>query len=221
MNMIEKSVGYASRFKETEYTFKQAIKTGTYWLLLIGFSVHNIIAAGFNLHVYPFLTDMGIGEAVAGSMMGMMIFFSVPARVFGGIVADRIPKQHLHFILVGAFLLQVIGLSTFLRFQNLPAIYLLLVCHGLSSGAVTPIVVLILGRYYGRKAFGSILGTIVALLSPLGLLAPVYYGRVFDTTQSYNPAFVTALVLAVFAAVTMFFVRVPRPPVSGTLRTTW
>ena len=52
--MIEKGVGYASSFEETEYTFKQAIKTGTYWLLLIGFSVHNIIASGFNLHVYPF-----------------------------------------------------------------------------------------------------------------------------------------------------------------------
>ena len=220
-DMLEKGVGYASSFEETEYTFKQAVKTGTYWLLLIGFSVHNIIASGFNLHVYPFLTDMKISDVAAGSMMGMMIFFSAPARVFGGIIADRIPKQRLHFILVGAFLLQVIGLSTFLRFQNLPAIYILLVCHGLSSGAVTPIVILILGRYYGRKAFGSILGTMVAFLSPLGLLAPVYYGRVFDTNHSYNLAFITALVLAIIAAVTMFFVRVPRPPVTGALRTTW
>jgi cyanate permease len=164
---------------------------------------------------------MGIGETVAGSMMGMMIFFTAPARVFGGIIADRIPKQRLHFILVGAFLLQVIGLSIFLRFQSLPAIYILLVCHGLSSGAVTPIVILMLGRYYGRKAFGSILGTMVAFLSPLGLLAPVYYGRVFDTAHSYNPAFITALGLAIIATVTMFFVRVPKPPVAGALRTTW
>ncbi len=221
IDMLEKGIGYASSFQETEYTFKQTIKTGTYWLLLIGFSVHNIIASGFNLHVYPFLTDVGISDAVASSMMGMMIFFTAPARVFGGIIADRLPKQRLPFILFGAFLLQVIGLSTFLQFQNLAAIYILLACHGLSSGAVTPIVILILGRYYGRKAFGTILGTMVAFLSPLGLLAPVYYGRVFDTTHSYNMAFVTALVLAIIAAITMLFVRVPRPPVTGALRTTW
>jgi MFS family permease len=220
-DIIEQGVGYASRFQETEYTFKQAIKTGPYWLLLIGFSVHNIIASGFNLHVYPFLTDIGISEAAAGSMLAMMIFFTAPARVFGGIIADRLPKHRLHFILMAAFLLQVIGLSSFLYFQSLPATYILLVCHGLSSGAVTPIVILILGRFYGRKAFGSILGTMVAFLSPMGLLAPVFYGRIFDTTHSYNLAFITALVLAIIAAVTMVFVRVPRPPAEGSRRTVW
>ncbi len=221
VSIKEQGAGYASSFEERDYSFKQAIKTGTYWLLAFGFSVHNIIASGFNLHVHPFLTDMGIDDVMAGSMMGMMIFFSAPARVFGGIIADRLPKKHIQFLLVGAFLLQVIGLSSFLRYQNLPSIYILLACHGLSSGLVTPVVILTLGRYYGRKAFGSILGTMVAILSPLGLLSPVFYGRIFDTTQSYNMAFVTALVLAIVATVTMFFVRIPRTPGAGEIRTTW
>jgi MFS family permease len=220
-DMVEKGIGYASTFKETEFSFKEAIKTSTYWLLLIGFSVNNIISSGLNLHVYPFLTDCGISAEVAASMMGMMIFFTAPARVFAGIFADRLPKQRIPLILLGAFLLQVIGLSTYLGFQSLPAIYILLACHGLSSGVVTPVIVLILGRYYGRKAFGSILGTMMAFLSPMGLLAPVFYGRVFDATQSYNLAFVTALGLAILAVVTMLFVRVPRPPAAGAPRTTW
>jgi MFS family permease len=220
-DMIARGIGYASTFQETEYSFKEAVKTSTYWLLLIGFSVHNVIASGLNLHVYPFLTDEGISPDVAASMMGMMIFFTVPARVFGGIIADRLPKSRLHLILLGAFLLQVIGLSTFLGLQSLPAIYILLVCHGLSSGVITPVIILILGRYYGRKSFGLILGTMVAFLSPMGLLAPVYYGRVFDATQSYNLAFTTALGLAIVAVVTMLFVRVPHPPVNRIPRTTW
>ena len=221
LSITEQGAGYASSYEQTDYSYRQAIKTSTYWLLAFGFSVHNIIASGFNLHVHPFLTDMGIDDVTAGSMMGMMIFFTAPARVFGGIIADRIPKKRIQFLLVGAFLLQVIGLSSFLRFQNLPSIYILLACHGLSSGLVTPVVILILGRYYGRKAFGSILGTIVAILAPLGLLSPVYYGRIYDTTQSYNLAFVTALVLAVVATVTMFFVRIPRSAGAGETRTTW
>jgi nitrate/nitrite transporter NarK len=221
MSITEQGAGYATSFEEMDYTFKQAIKTGTYWLLAFGFSVHNIIASGFNLHVHPFLTDAGIDDVMAGSLMGMMIFFSAPARFFGGIIADRLSKKQIHFLLVGAFFLHVIGISSFLRFQNLPSIYILLVCHGLSSGLVTPVVILILGRYYGRKAFGSILGTIVAILSPLGLFSPVYYGRIFDTTQSYNLAFVTALVLAIAATVTMFFVRIPRSTITGGTRATW
>ena len=119
------------------------------------------------------------------------------------------------------FLIQAIGISAYLWYQNLSAIYVLLICHGLSSGAVTPVVILMLGRYFGRKAFGSILGTMIACLAPMGLLAPVYFGWIFDTTASYNVAFITALALSLLAVVTMFFVRAPRPPVDETGPLTW
>ena len=112
--MIERGVSYASSLQETEYSFKQALRTSTYWLMIIGFTVHNFIAGGFNVHVFPFLTDIGIDEAAAGWMMGVMIFFTIPSRFFGGIIADRIPKRNLQLLLVAAFLLQVIGISSFL-----------------------------------------------------------------------------------------------------------
>ena len=172
-DIIERGVEYATSLQETEYTFRQAFKTGTFWLLIVGFSVHNFVAGGFNVHVFPLLTDIGIDETAAGGMMGIMIFFTVPSRFFGGLIADRIPKNRLHLLLVVAFVLQVIGIGAYLLFQNLPTVYVLLACHGLSSGAVTPLLILIIGRYFGRKAFGSILGTLVACLAPMGLLSPV------------------------------------------------
>lgn len=219
--MAAKTAGYASESEEVEYTFRQAIKTGTYWLLIISFSAHNFIAGGFNVHIFPFLTDIGITEAVASSMMGMMIVFTVPARFFGGLVADRVPKSRVQLLLVGAFLLQVIGLGVYLVFQNLPGVYVLLACHGLSSGAVTPLVIVMIGRYFGRKSFGSILGTVIAFLSPVGLIAPVFYGWVFDNDGSYNLAFITALIFAALATLLMFFVRPPRPPAGETISQTW
>lgn len=214
--MIEKGISYATSLQETEYTFKQALKTKTYWLLMIGFTVHNFIAGGFNVHVYPFLTDIGIAEAVASGMMGMMVFFMIPSRFFGGVIADRIPKRYLQLLLVGAFLLQVIGISTFLYSRSMVSVYVLLACHGFSSGAVTPIIILVLGRYFGRKAFGSILGTMIAFLAPMGLLSPVYYGWVFDTFLNYDGAFITALVLAAIAAAATFFIRAPKQPACDT-----
>jgi len=208
--MIERGVSYASSLQETEYTFKQALKTSTYWLLIIGFTVHNFIAGGFNVHVFPFLTDIGIDEAAAGGMMGLMVFFTIPSRFFGGLFADRVAKRYIQFLLVGAFLLQVIGISTFILSRSIFSVYVLLACHGLSSGAMTPLVILILGRYFGRKAFGAILGTMIAFLAPMGLFSPVYYGWVFDRYLSYDIAFITALIMAAIAAVTTFFIRAPR-----------
>jgi cyanate permease len=209
-DLIEQGIGYASSFEEDEYAFGQAIKTSTYWLMIIAFSVHSMISSGFNLHVHPFLTDIGIEEEVASGMLGMMIFFTVPARLGGGILADRVPKNRLQFLLTVSFLLQVIGIGSYLLFQNLATVYVLLVCHGLSSGLVTPLVILIIGRYFGRKSFGSILGTVVAVLAPMGLLAPVFYGWVFDISGSYNIAFITALILAVLATATTLFIGSPK-----------
>ena len=213
--IIERGIDYASSLQETEYSFKQALKTSTYWLLVIGFAVHNFIAGGFNVHVFPFLTDINIAESAASGMMGMMIFFTIPSRFFGGIVADRVPKRRMHLLLVGAFLLQVIGISTFLWSRSLVSVYILLACHGLSSGAVTPVIILVLGRYFGRKAFGSILGTMIAFLAPMGLLSPVYYGWIYDKFSSYDTAFITALAMAAVAVVTTLFIRAPRPSMSG------
>lgn len=220
-DMIERGVGYATSLEETEYTFRQAFRTGTFWLLIVGFSVHNFVAGGFNVHIFPFLTDTGITETAASGMMGMMIFFTIPSRFFGGVIADRVPKNRLQFLLLTSFLLQVIGISTYLWYQNLPAIYVLLACHGLSSGAITPLLILITGRYFGRKAFGSILGTLVACLAPMGLLAPAFYGWIYDNYDSYNIAFETALALSALAMVIMFFVRAPRLPASDTERLTF
>ena len=211
-DMAARGAGYASSYEEIEYTFKEAIKTGTFWLLIATFSVHNFVAGGFNIHVHPFLTDAGLTEAAASGVMGLMIFFTLPSRFFGGLIADRVPKNRIQLLLTAAFLFQVIGMGAYLLFQNIPAAYILLACHGLSSGAVTPLVIIILGRYFGRKSFGSILGTTVAVLAPLGMLAPVFYGWVFDTTQSYNNAFITGLVLAVFAVVVSYLVRIPKMP---------
>ena len=221
VDMETRGAGYASSYQEIEYTFKQAIKTGTFWLMIVAFGVQYTVAGGFNLHIHPFLTDTGLTEAAASGLMGIMIFFTLPSRFFGGLFADRVPKNRIQFLLTAAFLFQVIGLGTYLLFQNIPAAYVLMACHGLSSGAVTPLVIVILGRYFGRKAFGSILGTMVAVLSPLGMVAPVFYGWVFDTTRSYNNAFITGLVLAVIAVVVSSLVRIPKLPGSESDKLSW
>jgi cyanate permease len=216
--IIARGVSYASSLQETEYSFKQTLRTGPYWLLVIGFTVHYMISGGFNPHVVPFLTDFGIELTVAGSMMGLMVFFTIPSRFFSGFLADRVPKNRLQFLLMGAFLFQIIGISVFLTFRNLPAVYVLLACHGLSTGSVPILTIFMLGRFFGRKAFGATLGFLVAIFSPLGMAAPWYYGWVFDTRGNYDVALITALALVLLAMITSFFIRAPRQPVNVTDR---
>jgi len=207
---VDGGTGDSSDSREVEYTFKQTIRTRSYWLLVFAFGVQNLVGGGFVLHVIPFLTDLGIDPTAASFMMGIMIFFTIPARFFGGISADRFRKNQIQFLLAGVFFLQFIGILTFILYQNTASIYALLICHGLSTGASWPIMLVMLGRYFGRQAFGSILGTLLAFLSPMLLLAPVYSGWIYDTTGSYLNAFITFCVLVIISTSVMFFVRPPR-----------
>ncbi len=209
-DMVDLGIEYASGSEELEFTFGQSMKTVSYWTLIVALAFQNIITGGFTLHIIPFLTDKGIDMAIASALVGMMILFTLPSRLMGGIIADRLRKDRLHLLLVGTLLLHVVGIGSFVLFQNTASMYVLLACYGLSLGAGTPLLVLILGRYFGRSAFGSILGTTLALFAPLRLISPVYCGWVYDTTGSYNTVFITFLAMAVLAALVLLFLRPPK-----------
>lgn len=210
--IIDQGVEYASSFQETEFTFRQAIRTRTYWMIAIAYGIFTLVVGGFTIHIIPFLTDIGIDKTVASGMMGIMVFFTIPSRFLGGIMADRVRKGRLQFLLAGSFLLQTIGITVFLLSQGTASVYFLLILFGLSSGVVTPLVIVILGRYFGRKAFGSIFGTSMMLQAPASLVAPIYTGWIYDTTGSYITALTVFAVLAACSTLVMCLVRAPKAP---------
>ena len=210
--MIDKGVEYAASFKETEFTLRQAMRTPTYWMLVIAWACGTIVFGGFNIHCIPFLTDMGIDPAVAAGMMAMMVFFTIPSRFLGGFLADRVGTDRLQFLLAGTFFFQALGIIAFLSNQTIVMVYVFLILYGFGSGASTPLRLTMGGRYFGRKAFTSIQGSTMMLVAPISLLAPVYTGWVYDTTGSYITAFTIFAALAAFATFLVCLVRPPKPP---------
>jgi len=211
-HMIEKGVEYAAETEEVEFTLRQAMKTRSYWMLLVSWSSGMIIMGGIGIHTIPFLTDMGIDPMVASGMMAMMVFFSLPSRFFGGFLADSVRRDRLHLLLAGTFILMATGITVFLLKQTIAMVYVFFILYGFGNGASTPLRLMIGGRYFGRKAFGTILGSILLIEAPLGFLAPVYSGWIYDTTGSYITAFTVFAALATFAALLMFLVQPPKPP---------
>jgi len=210
--MIAKGVEYAAGFQEAEFTLRQALRTSSFWMLTVAWILQGIVFRGFRIHCIPFLTDMGIGPIAAASMMAMMGFFAIPARIFGGFIADRIRKEHLKFLLAVTFLFQATGIIAFLLSQNIAGVYVFLILYGFGSGAFVSLDIVIRSRYFGRKAYGSIQGSSVILSTPISFLAPVYTGWVYDSTGSYIIALILFAALAAFAAFLMLLIRVPKPP---------
>ncbi|MFC2011258.1 MFS transporter [Chloroflexota bacterium] len=210
--MIEKGVKYAAESEEVEFTLRQAMKTRSYWMLLVAWCTGMLVMGGIGIHVIPFLTDLGIDPLMAAGMMAMVQFFTIPSRFVGSLLADHFRKDRLQFLLAATFLLQSLGLAAIALKQNLTMIYVFLILKGLGGGASTPLRVIIGSRYFGRKAFGTILGSILMVEAPIGFLAPIYTGWIYDTTGNYITAFATFAALSGIATFLMFLVRPPKPP---------
>jgi nitrate/nitrite transporter NarK len=71
---------------------------------------------------------------------------------------------------------------------------------------------LVIARYFGRKAFGSVRGSLSMFMMPAGVAAPIYLGWAYDTSGSYITAFTLLAGLIGFAAVLAFFILPPKPP---------
>lgn len=214
--MIEKGVRYAAEFEEVEFTLRQATKTPAYWLLIVAGAGQGMLNSVFWIHCMPFLTDMGIDPLRAAVVMGMISLVGMPMRFIGGFGADHLKKDHLRFLMGGAYFIQAAGVTTFLLSQTIAVVYVFLILFYCGMGLSMPLNAIIRGRYFGRKGFGSIQGTSAMLLSPTSMLAPIYAGWIYDTTGSYIKAFALLAVLTALSAVIMSLIRPPRPPVHVT-----
>ncbi|MDO8635178.1 MAG: MFS transporter, partial [Dehalococcoidia bacterium] len=210
--MIARGVEYAAEVQEVEFTLKQTMRTSAYWLLTLASSAMGMWAGIMNLHSIPFLTDMGIDPLRAAVMIGMASAVMIPARLISGFIVDRIKKGHIRFMKAGAYFLQAVGATLFLLNPTIAMIYVWYILYWLGQGITVPLNSLIMARYYGRKAFGSIQGFSNTLTAPVGIIAPVYAGWLYDTTGSYITAFRLLVGLMVISAVIMVFASPPKPP---------
>lgn len=211
-SMLEKGREYASEIKEVEFTLKQSMRTRAFWLMVLANSIHGLVVPVMSIHCIPFLTDRGIDPVQAAAMMSLWITASLPTRFLGGLIADRIPTDKLRFLTASAYFLQAAGVFFFLRYQTDTSIYVWFVLYGFGQGILTTTQGVTRARYFGRKAFGSIQGISQMLQTPIGVVAPIYAGWIYDTTGSYMSAFVQFAVLLSVATVLAIFIFPPKPP---------
>ncbi len=210
--MIDRGVEYATELGEVEFTLRQAIRTRPFWLLIAAHGFAGTAFVSVFTHAVPLLTDMGIEPVRAASLTGVSIFCAIPARLGGGFIADRLRKEHMRFGLAAGYVLQAIMFPVFLLNPTVPMAVVWLIVLAFGTGVAECIFTPLVGRYFGRKAFGSIQGTKVMFMAPLYFLAPIGIGWAYDTTGSYMDAFAVVTGLVALAGIVMSFAKPPKPP---------
>jgi len=149
-------------------------------------------------HVSAAARDLGIGDARAVGLVGLIGVGSIVGRFVIGGLADRLGRiasiALLEASLGACYLLWLVAGGYF-------ALAVFALWLGLSYGGIVSLMPAISMDLFGARAVSSILGTLYTGAAFGNLLGPVVAGAVFDRTGSYVPVIWAGFALAIFSAI--------------------
>ncbi|AIQ13074.1 MFS transporter [Paenibacillus durus] len=179
---------------------KDAVKSGTFWLLagtffFCGFSTNGLIGT----HLIPACGDFNIPVVTAAGLLALMGMFDMIGTTLSGWLSDRFDSRWLLFWYYG-----LRGLSLIFLPYALDGGYTLMlvfaVFYGLDWIATVPPTVKITADHFGREKAGMVFGWIL-VAHQLGASAAAYGAGVMrQWLGSYTVPFVTAGFLCLFAS---------------------
>jgi MFS transporter, OFA family, oxalate/formate antiporter len=176
--------------EERSYTPREARRTLTYWLYLVGLFLGSTLGTGLMFHHYSILAEDGIGRGDAALAFVFYGAASATGNLVTGGLITRVPPR---FLLSGMLLAlgAVLVLAGSLAGSHMVAPYGLLL--GLQTGIFSSLQGNVFALYFGRRHHGSIKGIVSTVLVIGSAIGPLIFALGFDLLGSYT---VTGLVAA-------------------------
>ncbi|MBW2268938.1 MAG: MFS transporter [Deltaproteobacteria bacterium] len=177
------------------------------WLLSVGFGLVFTSPIVIVLVLVPFGEQLGFSRQNAAFFFSAMAPFSLLGKVVFGALADRVPAHlGIWIVVLGSAL--VWGLlyanPSYGLFLGIGALY------GVAIGAAGPLQGVIIGRCFGRAAFGRVYGIGGLATVPIIAAAPAIAGVLRDATGSYNAVFLFQIVVLLLGGALLAMVRIPK-----------
>ena len=207
---IEQGMGERARLElAASFTRAQAVRTFSFYALVIAFGFFSINIFVLLIHTVPFLSDSGLTRNEAAFAM---LVASAPAMVskpFWGYWIDRTPAKPLAAVsaaITGIALFLIVYATASLELFWIYAAYAVL---GLGWGGMIPMQEVIWATFFGRKFLGSIRGAAMPFALALSALAPWLVAIYRDIVGSYDGALLIVASLNVISGVLIFLAPAP------------
>ncbi len=189
----------------------RASRTSTFWLLVGGFAICGASTNGLiATHFIPAAHDHGMPETTAAGLLALVGLFDIVGTVVSGWLTDRYDSRAL----LGAYYafrgLSLLILPSLIAASARPSMLVFIVFYGLDWVATVPPTIALCRQHFGADG-PIVFGWVFASHQFGAAVAATGAGLVRDITGEYNPAWVAAGVLCLFAAV--MSVRIRRAPV--------
>lgn len=180
--------------------FGDAIRQARYWKMALIFLLGSTSMGVFQLHLFPMMTDAGITTMQAAGYVALMGPLMIVGRISGGALMDR-----FHAPVVAALSLTLPLANCFL-IPHMAAVswgpLVVIIIAGLSIGAESDMIPVLVARYFGLKSYGRIYATLAAVFAIGFGYAGTLGGFIYDHTKSYD-VFLHVVAVCLIAAVAL------------------
>ena len=193
--------------EEPDYTWQEAVRTRTFWLITMGHACSSIVIVTITVHLGPMLADRGFSLPTIGWVVGAYTGVAAIFTLVGGYVGDRLP---IRLALFGFSAVQSAAVWVLMVSETTPMVFVFAVLMGIGFGGRNPLTTAIRGVYFGRKAFASITGMSMIPMNVMLLAAPLFAGIMYDATQSYFVPMVAIAVVSLAGSTLFLFLGSPQ-----------
>ena len=197
------ALNYAAQVQE--WTRLQAIRTLSFWSIVVAFFLAMTGQVAYLVHQMSFLSQT-LGLAGAASAVSITAGASIFGRLLLGSVVDRLDKR---YVTMGLFLIQALAVISLAYSDHVPVLYLGTLAFGLTMGCILMMQSLIIGECFGPASFGTVSGLVGLFVSTGAAIGPTMAGVIYDATVSYRNAFAIFAALSLMAMAAIFFAKQP------------
>jgi MFS family permease len=138
-----------------------------------------------------------------------MLGISWGFQVIGGYFGDKVKKNEA--LAVFSWMMAA-GMCFAAFIDNLLIAFTFAVVYGVGFGARIPLGTAVRGEYFGRRAFGTIMGLSAIPMAVFMMGGPLFAGAVFDARGSYSLAFIVLAGVACLGGVLLLIAKKPTAP---------
>jgi MFS family permease len=177
---------------------REAMAEKGFHLLFWGYFVCGFHIAMLTVHLPAFVTDQGLSPSHGMTALALIGLFNVLGTLGAGYLGGRFSKKYL---LSTIYSIRAVLIAMLVFFPLSPLVLYTFACGiGLLWLGTVPLTNGLVGQIFGMR-YAAMLASIVFLGHQIGSFIGVWLaGYLYDTTGSYNGAFLTSIGLGVFAA---------------------
>jgi MFS transporter, OFA family, oxalate/formate antiporter len=192
--------------QDLEWTRGEAMRTATFWLLVITFGIASVGVTGLNLHVYPYVSDRGYAPMVAATVMSVIASTQLFSPLAWGLLAERIDVRIAATL---RFVVQAVGLGLATLTTDVFSLYSGFFLYGIGLGGNMVLPEILWANYFGRRSLGRVRGLGMLISQALAAIGPPFFGFLFDATNGYGLSFALFGAALITSALLSLMLRPP------------